>query len=394
MPRKIDHTEEFYDSLSKITGIDPFLLKEYGENNAIINVIERPDVLKVSEQQKERLQGLNRMLSLYSLFKEQTQEITLDSPKDIQSYFEGLLKLKKDREVVMVAYLDSKNKIIETQIIAVGGIGRVFVEVRDILEAALANKCTSICMAHNHPSGDPTPSKEDIDLTKRVVNIFLPIGIHVLDHVIVGDRRAVSLRGDKYVNFENITGIAEYPVEKKLSAKRTNVPSLATDLESVMEESYETFFKAYISVETGIEKESVLDKTFQWFTEQENESLLNAKIIKQVQKYYSMENTFYIVSDQGEKEAYLLFAKEIMTEDIRVYTKKEIESLPLNNKEIKKVILALKRGDSFSEIKSYFPNAQIKKHNPVECSFEEDWRKEKEDFFKESQMEMEIQVDY
>jgi len=90
--------------------------------------------------------------------------------------------------------LDTKNKVIGIHIIGVGGLASCNVEIRGIFQRALLNNAMSIILFHNHPSGDPTPSPEDISITRKIAEAGDVMTIKVLDHIIVGDEgRYVSL---------------------------------------------------------------------------------------------------------------------------------------------------------------------------------------------------------
>ncbi|ERJ12778.1 DNA repair protein RadC [Haloplasma contractile SSD-17B] len=70
---------------------------------------------------------------------------------------------------------------------------------REVFKEALRHGCASIIVAHNHPSGDPTPSKEDIRVTQRLIDVGDLMGIEVLDHLVVGSQGYISLREEKYI---------------------------------------------------------------------------------------------------------------------------------------------------------------------------------------------------
>ena len=83
--------------------------------------------------------------------------------------------------------LNTKNKIAGLHIIAVGGLNQASVEAREIFQQAILNNAASIILFHNHPSGEPKASKEDIRLTKRLDDAGQIIGVKVLDHIIIGE---------------------------------------------------------------------------------------------------------------------------------------------------------------------------------------------------------------
>jgi len=93
-----------------------------------------------------------------------------------------------------VMFLDARNQIIANRDIFVGTLNASLVHPREVFHAAITLSAGAVLLAHNHPSGDPTPSKEDLALTARMVDAGAIVGIPVLDHVIIGDGVHVSLR--------------------------------------------------------------------------------------------------------------------------------------------------------------------------------------------------------
>lgn len=109
----------------------------------------------------------------------------------------ALNALSERTEVFRVLFLDRKNRLIRDRIMARGGIDHVPVHVSEVLRAALMLDASAFILCHNHPSGDPQPSKANIDLTRRLVDACKLMEIVVHDHVIVGfgrEESAFSLR--------------------------------------------------------------------------------------------------------------------------------------------------------------------------------------------------------
>ncbi len=98
-----------------------------------------------------------------------------------------------DKEVFKVVMLDSRNKIIKIQDISVGTLNASLVHPREVFKVALKESAASIILVHNHPSGDPTPSTADIEMTKTLVSLGRVMDILVLDHIIIGGDQSVSL---------------------------------------------------------------------------------------------------------------------------------------------------------------------------------------------------------
>lgn len=91
-------------------------------------------------------------------------------------------------------FLDSKNRIIREREIYVGTLNATTVSTRDVIRFALADHAASVILFHNHPSGDPAPSAEDLHFTKKMVDAGKLMGVEVFDHIILGTNRYVSLR--------------------------------------------------------------------------------------------------------------------------------------------------------------------------------------------------------
>ena len=117
----------------------------------------------------------------------------ISSPKDIADYImKEMVTLKQ--EVLKVIMLDTKNNIIGIKDVFKGSLNTSIVHPREIFKEALKKSSASIIICHNHPSGDPTPSKEDINITIRLKECGRIMGIDLLDHLIVGKDNFVSLK--------------------------------------------------------------------------------------------------------------------------------------------------------------------------------------------------------
>ncbi|WP_198038741.1 RadC family protein [Planococcus lenghuensis] len=128
------------------------------------------------------------------LAQQQTDEkFTIRSPKDAADYLMAdMTSLKQEHFVVL--FLNIKNQIMHKQTIFVGSLNASIVHPREIFREAVRRSSASIICAHNHPSGNPTPSPEDIDVTKRLAEAGSIVGVELLDHVIIGDHQFTSLK--------------------------------------------------------------------------------------------------------------------------------------------------------------------------------------------------------
>ncbi len=116
------------------------------------------------------------------LLKDKKAEIYL-KPKEIWEELKDLRDHKKEHFVIF--YLDSRNQEIKREIISVGSLNANLVHPREVFEPAVKNSVAQIILAHNHPSGDPEPSEDDLEITKRLVESGKILGIEVIDHIIV-----------------------------------------------------------------------------------------------------------------------------------------------------------------------------------------------------------------
>jgi DNA repair protein RadC len=98
------------------------------------------------------------------------------------------------REEFVALLLDTKHKVIECKTISIGHLNASLVHPRELFRECVRRSAAAVILVHNHPSGDPNPSQEDIHLTRRLEEAGNLLGINVLDHVIVGDNRYISLR--------------------------------------------------------------------------------------------------------------------------------------------------------------------------------------------------------
>lgn len=102
-----------------------------------------------------------------------------------------------DREELRAILLDTKNRLIQVETVAVGSLNSAGVEPREVFKSAVRQSAAAVILTHNHPSGDPTPSRDDVALTKRLLQAGELLGIEVLDHVVIGDGKYISLKAEK-----------------------------------------------------------------------------------------------------------------------------------------------------------------------------------------------------
>ena len=127
-----------------------------------------------------------------------TDRYVIRSPEDCANFLMEEMRFLSQEHFVCV-YLNTKNQVLHKQTVFIGSLNSSIVHPREVFKEAFRRSAASIICAHNHPSGDPTPSKEDIDVTRRLIECGRLIGIDILDHLIIGEKKYVSLKEKGYL---------------------------------------------------------------------------------------------------------------------------------------------------------------------------------------------------
>lgn len=130
------------------------------------------------------------------LLKDKKAQIFL-TPKEIWEELKDLKNHKKEHFVIF--YLDSRNQEIKRETISIGSLNANLVHPREVFEPAVRNLTAQIILAHNHPSGDPEPSEDDLEITKRLIESGKILGIEVIDHIIVAKNDFFSFKERKLI---------------------------------------------------------------------------------------------------------------------------------------------------------------------------------------------------
>jgi len=117
----------------------------------------------------------------------------IGSPEDASALvMEEMRRL--DREVFRILCLNTKNRVIANELISQGSLNASLVHPREVFKTAIRHSSAAILLVHNHPSGDPAPSQEDLGVTRRLLDAARIMDIEILDHIIIGDGRYISLK--------------------------------------------------------------------------------------------------------------------------------------------------------------------------------------------------------
>lgn len=125
----------------------------------------------------------------------------VSSPEEIVSFYNVQLKYRQ-KECLILLVLDAKNRIISEETVSLGTMHSSIADPREIFQTALRKNGVSIILLHNHPSGDPTPSGEDIRTTERIKKAGELLGLPLKDHIIIGQNSYISLKAEGYLKSE------------------------------------------------------------------------------------------------------------------------------------------------------------------------------------------------
>lgn len=142
------------------------------------------------------LAGIELGQRLVKALPEDTDVIRCPSDA-VQLVMEEMRFLQQEHFVCM--FLNTKNRVIDKKCIFIGSLNTSVVHPREIFREAIRCSAASVICIHNHPSGDPTPSQEDIEITKRLFNAGEMIGIEMIDHLIIGDQTYYSMRENSLI---------------------------------------------------------------------------------------------------------------------------------------------------------------------------------------------------
>lgn len=193
-----------------VVDLSEHILQKYGTLTALArcSVEELVNISGLGPVKAQMLKAaleLGRRLSLEAI----PEEMKIVSPDDVLMVLRERARLAEE-EVLWALLLDSKNRLTRPPVMVTRGtLNASLAHPREVFREAVRAACASVVIAHNHPSGDPTPSAEDIRITRQLVEASRVLDIYLLDHIIMGQRRGdgrldyVSLRETGMVSFPN-----------------------------------------------------------------------------------------------------------------------------------------------------------------------------------------------
>ena len=173
----------YIQAFSRIIGVKEDDAIEYAQRKGLNALVDNATQLLATPVQREKHQAF---LDLYRMSRGiNTRNPVINSPESASAFFHSVMDNIYDKEAFVVAFLNTKNRVIDHEVVSVGTINSSLVHPREVFRNAIINKANSIILCHNHPSGDLTPSTEDINITRRLEETGKLLGIKVLDHLII-----------------------------------------------------------------------------------------------------------------------------------------------------------------------------------------------------------------
>lgn len=198
--------DRFAELLAKFTGISKSEINNYLEYNNVSTIFEHPASLSPRSEHIDKINDLKLLRNCYLNLKSHDKEYVLSDSAKAGDYFVNFFMDYKDKEKFACSFLDIKNRVIATSIISEGTVNSVYMFPREILKRAISYDACSVILSHNHPSGFTNPSKDDVEATDRIVNVLSAANIRVLDHIIVGGFRYLSMAEEGYINTQALEG--------------------------------------------------------------------------------------------------------------------------------------------------------------------------------------------
>jgi len=171
------------------------LLSQFGNLKGIAgaSVEELSQVRGIGLAKAAQIKAAFELANRLEGYSEAGDKPLIKTPEDVASLVKSRLKGKK-KEHFLALLLDTRNQLIKAAEISIGSLDTSVVHPREVFKEAIAASAASVIFVHNHPSGDPEASEDDIKLTKRLAEAGEIVGIDVLDHIIIGDKKYLSLK--------------------------------------------------------------------------------------------------------------------------------------------------------------------------------------------------------
>lgn len=212
----------FVELFSKFTKVPKRDLTKFLETNDFSNLLKRPQSFTTDPNQIKKIVEINELRQHMNIGL-QTSKEKITSPGSIYNH---LIKFADytDKEYFLATFLDTQNQIIKTDIINIGLHNASLVNVKDVSKRAILCDSANVIVSHNHPSGNTTPSNQDIQITKKIYGALKFIDVNLLDHIILGENNYLSLKEEGFMDdMKSIESLLSERVEEKEIYERTEV---------------------------------------------------------------------------------------------------------------------------------------------------------------------------
>jgi len=181
------------------------LFKAQGIRDHIVSLLGKLNLKELSSYSYLQLQNLgltqheaHRIISIFEIARRLETYVDdpkrkINGPEDVYRMLYPHFRESKKEEMILFC-LNTKNQVIWQETVSIGSLNANIVHPREVLKPAILSSSAHFLISHNHPSGDPTPSREDIEITRKITESGKILGIDLLDHVIIGDGRHFSLK--------------------------------------------------------------------------------------------------------------------------------------------------------------------------------------------------------
>lgn len=208
------------ERLSFFTKISEDKLSDYLRGNSLQTLINHPETITPTLNQ---LENINKLKDLSRFYKRLTKftEYQFDNSREMADFLETQYPNKYDKERFIVAYLDRGNKLLGCDVVFSGTLDSAIIHPRDIMKRALKYKSDRLVLSHNHPSGNPSPSNQDVEVTARLKNVAEMLDLKILDHIIVGKNKYYSFKENHLLDTEYCLETTKSFNNKKLYSEDT-----------------------------------------------------------------------------------------------------------------------------------------------------------------------------
>lgn len=182
----------FINLFSKFTKVPKREVAMFLENNDMSNLLKRPQTMTLDHKQLEKIAEINELRQLMYVGLQEVKGV-ITGP---ESVYNNLIKYADltDKEYFLAMFLNTKNHIIKTEVMSVGTINASLIDIKGIGKKAIMCDAANVIISHNHPSGDPKPSNDDLLITKRIYSALKIVDIELLDHIILGEGQYLSMK--------------------------------------------------------------------------------------------------------------------------------------------------------------------------------------------------------